>query len=144
MTRFVVDASVAIKWFVREVHSDEARGLLARADELVAPGLIYAEFGSILWKKIRRDVLGVDDAWLILRSFEAMPIESLPANDLLPDAFEIVLAHGRSVYDSLYVASAIRREIPMVTADERLYNATRNGPLARHIVWVADPVEPAP
>ena len=37
LSRFVVDASVAIKWFVPEIHADAARRLLREGMTLLAP-----------------------------------------------------------------------------------------------------------
>ena len=37
---FVVDASVAIKWFVPEIHAEAARRLLREGITLLAPDLI--------------------------------------------------------------------------------------------------------
>ncbi|HKO55026.1 MAG TPA: type II toxin-antitoxin system VapC family toxin [Thermoanaerobaculia bacterium] len=53
----VVDASVAIKWFVPEVHSITAIQVLHGEAALAAPDLIYSEFGNTLWKKTRRGEL---------------------------------------------------------------------------------------
>ena len=52
-TAYVIDASVAVKWFVPEVHSEHALRLLRKKFALLAPELIQAEFGNILWKKCR-------------------------------------------------------------------------------------------
>ena len=38
MSVFVVDASVVVKWFVPEIHSDAARRLLVLPHEYIAPG----------------------------------------------------------------------------------------------------------
>ncbi len=43
MKTVVVDASVALKWFVDEAGSNQARLLLIRDLSLVAPDLIVAE-----------------------------------------------------------------------------------------------------
>lgn len=51
MTRYVVDASVAIKWFLPEVHSEPASRLLREERYLLVPDLIWAEFGNVLGKK---------------------------------------------------------------------------------------------
>jgi predicted nucleic acid-binding protein len=48
LTGFVVDASVALKWFLPEVHSDAAARLLREGYRLHAPDLIRAEFGNVL------------------------------------------------------------------------------------------------
>ena len=39
----VVDANVAIKWFVEESRSDAARAVLASGEPLVAPDLVVPE-----------------------------------------------------------------------------------------------------
>jgi len=39
----VVDASVAIKWFVEEIWSDAARAVLGSGEPLIAPDLVVPE-----------------------------------------------------------------------------------------------------
>lgn len=50
----VIDSSVAIKWFVVEPYSDDARRVLNEYQSgtlsLLAPDLMYAEVGNIVWK----------------------------------------------------------------------------------------------
>ena len=52
MPNLVVDSSVAVKWFVVEERTTEARRILdgyQRGDlTLLAPDLIYAEVGNII------------------------------------------------------------------------------------------------
>jgi len=43
--------------------------------------------------------------------------------DLVREALELALSHGRTVYDSLYVALAMESRSELITADERLANA---------------------
>ena len=51
----VVDASVAAKWFLPELHKDKAeellRDFLDEKLDLIAPDLIISEVGNILWKR---------------------------------------------------------------------------------------------
>jgi predicted nucleic acid-binding protein len=63
-----------------------------------------------------------------------------PTDVLLNEAFEIALATRRTVYDCLYIALAVELDCPVVTADEKLYNATRGGPFAARVHWVGDPL----
>ena len=49
----VVDASVAMKWFVSEEGSTEAATLLAGLDALIAPDLIVAEVVNAAWRAVR-------------------------------------------------------------------------------------------
>jgi predicted nucleic acid-binding protein len=43
--------------------------------------------------------------------------------EIVPEALNLAVRHGRKVYDSLYVALAVQTKSEMITADERLANA---------------------
>ncbi len=133
MTTVVVDSSVAMKWFVPEVHSDRAASLLETWVQLAAPDLLYAEAGHVLWKKIERGELSATEAREVVAGLRRVPVAISPSGDLLEAALEIALAHRRTVYDSLYVALAVARECDFVTADERLANALAAGPLGSRV-----------
>ncbi len=66
MTRFVVDASAAIKWFLPEIHSTAALRLLDPSLELHAPDLLFPEVGNALWKLVKRGEISVEDAGVVL------------------------------------------------------------------------------
>jgi predicted nucleic acid-binding protein len=53
--KFVVDASVAVKWFADEPLFDKAREL--QQHSLAAPDLIFAEAANVIWKLWRKGVL---------------------------------------------------------------------------------------
>jgi predicted nucleic acid-binding protein len=56
---------------------------------------------------------------------------------LAEDAHALAYATGRTVYDSMYVALAIRLNTRSITADDRLEAALRKVPaVARHIQLV--------
>ena len=50
----VVDASVALKWFVEEAGTPQAASLLDPAIIRFAPDLIVAEVCNAAWKSLRR------------------------------------------------------------------------------------------
>lgn len=50
----VVDASVAVKWFVEEEGHQFALSLLEQHLVIIAPDLIFSETTNVLWKKLRR------------------------------------------------------------------------------------------
>ncbi len=138
MSRFVVDASIAIKWFVPEIHSAEAVRLLSPGCELLAPDLLPAEFGNILWKKTRRGEIQAQKAVEVIRALAEVPIYLSSASELLESAYLLAAKFERTVYDSLYLALALLEECPMVTADHRLVRALAGTSLARSTLWIED------
>jgi predicted nucleic acid-binding protein len=54
------------------------------------------------------------------------------------DAFNIADRTGRTVYDCMYLALAVRVDGQMVTADERLVNSLANSPWAAAAIRLQD------
>jgi predicted nucleic acid-binding protein len=138
LTRFVVDASVVVKWFVPEVHAEAARNLLREGFALSAPDLVRAEVGNVLWKKWRRGQLSPEVVEGVLRDLENFTLEIESSEPLLGTAWDVARRFDRSFYDGLYVALAERTDCPLVTADRKLYNSLRDGDLAERLMWVED------
>ena len=138
MTRIVVDASVAIKWFLPEQESDSADRVLASAGPMHAPDLLLLETASVLWKKVRSRHLGRSEATTIRQGLDSVPLILHPAGPLLETALELALDAGRSIYDSLYLALAFALDCPFVTADEKLVNAIRQYSTELKIIHLPD------
>lgn len=134
----VVDASVATKWFLPEVHGEAARSLLDGTHEFHAPDLLYPEVANVLWKRQRRGELSTAESRRILKTLGSAPIQIHPSAVLITAALEIALGTGRSVYDSLYLALATQFRCRLVTADRTLVNALASSPLSKHLLWVED------
>jgi predicted nucleic acid-binding protein len=134
--KLVVDASVAAKWLVVEALSAEALALLESGNELVAPELFWAEVGNILWKKARAGDLTDTEAIKRFDSLRSMQIRTVPNSLVGREAVELALATGRTVYDAVYLAIAVREGCRFVTADERLVNALAGTPHRAHVVWL--------
>ena len=135
MTQFVIDASVAAKWFLPasgEPLAVEALRLLAGyADgrfRFAVPDLFWAECGNILWKAVRQGRWTRSAAEEAIMALKGRSLPTTSSLDLLEEAFSIAATFDRTVYDSLYVALAVRLKADLVTADARLANA-----LAAHL-----------
>jgi len=138
VTRVVVDASVAVKWFIPEELSADARMLLSVEYELLAPDLLWAELGNALWKKHRRRELDPQTARRLLRDFARVPIEYHASERWTEAALELAIRHGITVYDGLYLALAAANECRVVTADRRLHETCQTGALGQVVSWVRD------
>ena len=136
MSAIVVDASVAVKWFLPEPHAHEARRALSGQRALLAPDLIWAEVGNVLWKRYRRAEITQEAAKQILQDFRRFPLETCAAKTLLDPAWDLAAQCRISVYDGLYLALAISRRCTLVTADRPFHDAVERGPFAGSAIWV--------
>jgi predicted nucleic acid-binding protein len=137
VSTFVVDASVVIKWFVPEVHSDAARRLLERSHQYVAPDLLYAETANAIWKKVRRGELSREYGQRLVADIGRAAVETVSCRALATGAHALATEVGRTVYDAMYLALAVQLETRMITADEHLAKALAAIPsIATHVQTV--------
>jgi predicted nucleic acid-binding protein len=135
MSVFVIDASVAAKWFLPpsgEPLAEEAGRLLAGYAQgrfrFAVPDLFWAECANILWRAVRQDRCTRGAAEEAILALQASSLPTTSSLELLEEAFSIAATFRRTVYDSLYVALAVRLKADLITADARLANA-----LAAHL-----------
>src|SRR5690625_5257088 len=133
MKRIVIDASVLVKLYIDEAGSDRAAYKIKNSQEILAPDLLWPEVGNILWKYVRRKEFDVITAKQMLSDMLLMPIELTDTSDLISQALEIAAENDRSVYDSLYLATAIKADAIFLTADMRLVNSLANTSLTKFV-----------
>jgi len=116
----VVDASVAIKWFVEEVRSDAARAVLGSGEPLIAPDLVVPEACNAAWKKVRRGELSQEHGEAVARVLP-MSFDRLVATaELAPRAFSLGHRLDHPLYDCFYIALAEAESAILVTDDARV------------------------
>lgn len=130
MSGYVLDASVAAKWFLPsagETYVKEALAILqafaAGKTRLLVPDLFWPEVSNVFWKAFRLGRISEKAADAAISSLAAQQIVTAPSRPLVNKAFAIATAFQRPVYDAIYVALAVGSNYPLVTADERLANA---------------------
>lgn len=129
MTTYVLDASVAAKWFlpVGETLGEQAVALLnafaAGRIALLVPDLFWPEVGNILWKAARSGRMSMASAREAAAALLASGLRTTPAQPMVAHALEIAAEFERTVHDAIYVALAVESNHPLVTADEPLANA---------------------
>ncbi len=138
MRRYVIDASVAIKWFVPEIHSDAALRAQHSGTHLHIPAFMVLELGNVLTKKIRRNELTPRDGETILKELKHLPLQRHADERLFTAAYQLALDTRRSLYDCLYLALAETVDGIMVTADHKFFVSLINGPYGRRVMWVED------
>jgi predicted nucleic acid-binding protein len=116
----VIDASVAVKWFVAELLRTEARSLIHRFQDRHAPDFIIAEVGNVAWRKFSLGEINEVHARSMTILVEELIPTLHPVTGLHQRALDIALAVNHSFYDCLYVACAEHVDGVLVTADQSL------------------------
>lgn len=97
----VIDASVAIKWYLDEPLADAALRLAVAEPDPIAPDLIVAEVGNALWRRRRQ---GDISAAQVTAAASALPhafSELVAAAELISDALRIAEQLDHPIYDCL-------------------------------------------
>lgn len=135
----MVDASVALKWFLPETGTSGAEGLLRAflggTVALYAPDLLLIEAASGLWRRtvVLRE-LTPSDAKAIYRDLLTLPLNLQPSERLAAAAFSLAIAHRHSAYDAVYCALSVEMDCEFITADRTLVaKLGRALPFIRHI-----------
>lgn len=137
----VVDASVVAKWFLPELHKDKAekilRDFLDDRVELIAPDLLTAEIGNLLWKRSAKlkDITPLQ-AEQIFSDFLALPLRLNHSKTVAAAALKLATGKNHAIYDMLYIALAEQSSCMFIAADEKLMNKFgRTFPCLR---WLGD------
>ncbi len=134
----VIDASVAIKWYVPEIYEQEATRLQKSGDDLHAPELILPEFGNIVWKKVARGEITEKEGQRIVSEFSKTNLILHSHSQIIKSAFTGATMTNQTVYDWTYLALALSLGCQFVTADERFYKALEKTRLKKHLLWIGD------
>lgn len=124
---YVLDCSVAVKWFLPEPLADKATSLLERfrtgLDSLFAPDILISEFGHVLTKRHRRHELTETEVQDIWNDFMFLGVQTEGTSPLATDALQLAVAHTAKFYDAVYVALAQVRGCVVITADDSMIAA---------------------
>jgi predicted nucleic acid-binding protein len=124
----ICDASVVVKLLVPEENSDRAN-LLAQTCKLVAPEIIFAEVGNVLWTRVRSGEFDLEAGQILFERLNSFDLESRPVHPLVARALAIAVELNHPIYDCLYLALAERLAAPFVTDDARFVAAIQRGKL---------------
>jgi predicted nucleic acid-binding protein len=135
----VVDASVALKWFLPdEPNAGPAMAILRGEAALFAPDIVVAEVCNGGWRSMRLGRIGQQQLSEIARIVAHCFVSLVGAATLAPRAVAIAGELDHPVYDCLYVALAEARQVRLVTADDRLLGKLRGTRWAVSITDLAD------
>ena len=124
----VLDSSVIAAMFFKEEASMRALDAAAKSD-LITLDLAIAEVGNVARKQVV--LCGADkDQTLVAfkkcQSFISEACELVRAEDLTIRAYNIAVETRTAFYDSLFLAAAEARQVPLLTLDRKLYEKARS------------------
>jgi len=121
----IIDASVLLSAFFPDEAQAQAQAVLrdhvAGRVRLKAPALLAYEVSNAVWQAERRGRISGTQADEILRAAAGLEIELLALD--WGESLPLARRFGRSAYDAAYLTLAERSGEPLITGDERLYNA---------------------
>jgi predicted nucleic acid-binding protein len=135
---FIVDASVAMKWFVAETDSLVADELSASNHRLFAPRLIMTEVANALGRKAIAGLISVAEACVYLRSLPQYLDGVLAVDELIEPALQNACAIRHPIYDLIYLEAARRLDAQLVTADYRFTTKIAGTDFVRHVTLLSD------
>jgi len=135
----VVDASVALKWFLsEEPDADRALAVVRDGVPLIAPDLVIAEVCNAAWRSARLGRISHAQMDEIASSLPRFFDGLVSAATLAPRAVAIASELDRPVYDCLYVALAEAEQAALVTADAQLVGKVRATPWEQLTISVSE------
>ena len=133
MSRYVVDASVAVEYLLRIPLGLTVANMIESAS-LVAPEMLDAEVLSVLRRAVLNGHLEETRAQMVVEDLLRWPVDRISHRFLAPLAWQY--HRNVSAYDAFYVAAARAQGIPLMTADGRLSRASGLGVMVHHVRMV--------
>ena len=136
MKKVTVDASVALKWFLAdEEYGTKAVNLLSDYIsgklDLIAPSLLEYEVLNGLLIAGKRGRIKEEEILSALDGFSNLELTLKHISQLSMQVFKFCRIYNCSVYDAAYLAVAVSESVPLLTADEKLYNSVK-----KNLKWV--------
>ncbi len=122
MSSWVVDASTALSWCFAEGSAPTPFGEITAT----IPGIWPLEVANGLLVGERRGRITRAQATRLIEALlAALEVHVDIAGDIFKDVLPLAREHGLSAYDAAYLELAVRRGMPLATADGKLAGATR-------------------
>jgi predicted nucleic acid-binding protein len=141
MKSAVLDASVILKWYLfDEAYGQKALDLLhkfiMKELSILSPSLVEYEVINGLVIAQKRGRLGEEKILTAIEGFFDLQIDLRDLSRIYQGSLKYRRVYSRSLYDASYLALAETEGIPLITADEHLYNVVHKD--LKWVKWIGD------
>jgi predicted nucleic acid-binding protein len=129
LTGFVLDASVALRWFLGHpvpAYANKVRQFFFKGARAVVPALWHLEMSNGLAVAERRSILTSADVDQAVIDIEQLVAQAVDVNsDIVSARQALITARGfqLSAYHAVYLDLARRERLPLATLDDKLRDA---------------------
>ncbi|WP_054857252.1 type II toxin-antitoxin system VapC family toxin [Vulcanisaeta sp. JCM 16159] len=124
----VIDASTLAKYVLKEVGWRDISEFIRVNKPIYSVDLIIKEVANALWKYVKRQIIADYIAQELINAVIELVDTGViilePEEQYISDAFTIALHNGITVYDSLYIAQALKRGT-LLTSDKEQASVAR-------------------
>lgn len=122
-----IDASVILKWFIKEIDSDKAaeikNGHINGLSVITLPDIALYEIGNALRYKAEFSTAEVN---LSLNEIYELNMDIItPTFQIISPVTEIARHYDITFYDAFYIALAKELNLSFITADQKLYRKAK-------------------
>ena len=141
MKSAVLDASVILKWYlIDETYGQKALALLhkfiTKDLSILSPSLLEYEVINGLTIAQKRGRIKEEKILAAIEGFFDLQIDLRDLSHFYQKSLYYCKVYNQSLYDASYLALAETEGIPLVTADETLFNTVKKG--LKWVKWLGD------
>jgi predicted nucleic acid-binding protein len=134
----IVDASVAVKWFVAEQDARIADEIASSGHRLFATQILVTEAANALIRKAMIGLMSTAEARSYWRSLPNYLDDLVAVDDMIEPALLNACELRHPIYDLIYLECARRLDAQLLTADRRFTTKLAGTDLARHVTYLSD------
>ena len=117
----VIDTMIfAYAIFGETYKKKDSRDILAKANQLLVPDLFFPEFTNTVWQWVMHKNIPVIIALNALNEATGLINRVIETKPLTQTALFLALERNHSVYDSFFIAIAIKNNTKVVSYDKKL------------------------
>ncbi len=91
----------------------------------MAPDLLLAEAGDVIWKYMRAGILTSEEGKAMFMDIVDMPVRLVGHKSLAKHSLQLAEMHNLTVYDALFIALALEQGGLVFTADLKMLQTAK-------------------